>query len=117
MAGGTRLAPGSGLNCGGDAGGAFELMEIARDQLVTGGRFVGSANLLGSGSKTAGDRGAGPGLMAWWGFRRFGLFVSAAPADTASNRHLVNDLNQDELSGCARNGIHPMKLFSIQLIK
>lgn len=108
---GLRLAPGSGLNCGGGTGGALELIETLRDQLVAGGALVGSTSLFGSGSNAAGDRGGGPGLMAWWGFKRFGSFVSAASADTASTRHLVMEPNQERMNGRARNGIAAMKRF------
>ena len=41
LAGGARLAPGSGLNCTGGAGGVLELIETARDQFVAGGKLVG----------------------------------------------------------------------------
>ena len=60
---GLRLAPGSGLNCSGNCGGAFVAIETARDQFVDGGRFVGKMRTFGSGLNCVGDLGGGPGLI------------------------------------------------------
>ena len=108
-----RAAPGSGLNCG-DGTGALELMEMARDQFVTGGRLVGRTSLFGSGSKAAGDFGGGPGLITWFGFKRFASFVSAAPATRACATKALARGKQQSVAERARSDIGASENFCRQ---
>ena len=87
VGGGLRLAPGSGLN--GACGGALEAIEIARDQFVEGGRFVGRMRTFGSGLNCVGAFGGGAGLITWLGFGRLKSLVSAARTGATSRRHTM----------------------------
>jgi hypothetical protein len=93
----TVAAMGKGI--GGDSGGVLELMLMFRDQWAAGGGLVGRESLFGSGSKTVGAFGGVPMVIAWYGFKRFVSFVSAAPVVVASKRPTLTPARQESVDG------------------